>query len=45
MIESGADWQPIGAVWISDGDKSDQATLEYRVWLEPAHGDAVAAEE
>ena len=45
MIESGADWQPIGAVWLSDGDKSDQATLEYRAWLEPAPGDGIAAGE
>ena len=45
VTESGSDWQTIGAVWLSDGGKSDGATLEYRVWLDPAPGDAVAAGE
>jgi hypothetical protein len=45
VIETGADWQPIGDVYLSDGEKNDQATLEYRVWLEPALDAPVAQGE
>lgn len=35
----------MGEVWLSDGDNNDKATLEYRVWLEPAPGAAIALED
>jgi len=30
-VESGADWQPYGELWLSDAKTNEKATLEYRV--------------
>jgi hypothetical protein len=27
------DWQPVGSLWLSDGDEAGKATLELRVRL------------